>query len=88
MDRCNPSRNVCILQYRRKSGVLSENRILQNTKFVITKFYKTTGKKEQDESCELKLLEIHMHNREKDEPPTYSEKLAFVGIGVKHKTFE
>lgn len=100
MDRCNPNRNV-YFNTEEKAEFYESIRILENTKFVITKFYKKTGRKEQYESYELKLLEIHKHSGEKDEPPTYltlsvfnpnnlpyKEKLAFVGVGVKHKTLE
>jgi hypothetical protein len=96
MNECNPNREV-YFNSSEKAEFYDHLRILENTKFVHTNSYKVRGK-EKYESYEIRMLEIHKHSGDKDEPPINITmtvfnsaafqygKLAFVALGVKHKT--
>lgn len=96
MNECNPNREV-YFNSSEKAEFYEHLRILENTKFIYTNSYKQKGK-DKYESYEIRMLEIHKHSGDKDEPPINITmtvfnsavfqygKMAFVAFGVKNKT--
>jgi len=99
MEECNPMREA-YFNTSEKIEFYEHLRSLENTKFVLTKTLKSKNGKERYNSYELRLLDIHTHSGDKNEPPQQismtilnraalqNEKTTFVGVGIKNKTLE